>query len=68
MLRKMDVCKRMFTDKIKKTVLDAAQALTGYKKRAYIAQVSLDYFDGKARRTEQVMGWGRETIQTGITR
>ena len=47
--------KGMFTDKIKKTILDAAQALTGYKKRAYIAQVSMDYFGGKARRTEQVL-------------
>ena len=62
----MDVRKRMFTDKIKKTILDAARALTGHKKRAYIARVSMDYFDGKARRTEQVMGWGREAIETGI--
>jgi hypothetical protein len=62
----MDAGKRMFTDKIKKTILDAARALTGYKKRAYIAQVSNDYFQGNTRRTEREMGWGRETIETGI--
>jgi hypothetical protein len=56
----------MFTDKIRKTILDAARVLTGYKKRAYMAQVSIDYFEGSARRTEHVMGWGREAVETGI--
>lgn len=58
--------KRMFTDKVKQTILDGARALTGYKKRAYIAKVSIDYFDGNARRTEREMGWGRDTVTTGI--
>jgi hypothetical protein len=56
----------MFTDKIKQTILDAARALTGYKKRAYIGKVSIDYFNGNARHTERKMGWGRDTVTTGI--
>lgn len=56
----------MFSDKIKKTIQDAAKTLTGYKRRAFVAQVATDYFDGNARQTEQVMDWCRNTITTGM--
>jgi hypothetical protein len=46
-------------DSEKKTLIKyATKRLTGYKKRAYIAQISLDYFQGNARKTEKEMGWG----------
>ena len=56
----------MLSDKVKKTIRDAAQALTGYKRRAFVAQVANDYFNGSPRRTEREMGWCRETVETGI--
>ena len=56
----------MFTKQIKKTIKDAAKALTGYKRRAFVAQVAIDYFDGSSRTTEKYMGWARETVETGI--
>ncbi len=56
----------MLNDKIKKTIKDAAHALTGYKRRAFVAQVAIDYFDGRPRRTEREMGWCRDTVETGI--
>lgn len=56
----------MFSDKIKKTIQHAAKALTGYKHRAFIAEVAIDYFDGNARKIEREMGWGRDTIITGM--
>lgn len=62
----MKGCTRMLSDKIKKTIKDAAQALTGYKRRAFVAQVAIDYFDGRPRRTEREMGWCRDTVDTGI--
>ncbi|NEP20440.1 MAG: hypothetical protein F6J97_26760 [Leptolyngbya sp. SIO4C1] len=40
--------------------------MTGPKKRAFTAQVALDYFDGSARKTEAVMGWDRVSIQRGL--
>ena len=52
----MTGCTRMLSDKIKKTIKDAALALTGYKRRAFVAQVAIDYFDGSPRRTEREMG------------
>jgi len=55
----------MDTEK-KDLIKDAARRLTGYQKREYIAQISLDYFQGNARKTEREMGWGRECVQKGI--
>jgi len=51
---------------VKATFKDAAHKLTGAKKRAFTAQVALDYFDGSARKTERAMGWGRLSIQRGL--
>jgi hypothetical protein len=57
---------RMFNSEIRTTIKKAAALLTGYKRRAFMAQVALDYFGGHARRTEEKMGWGREAIQLGL--
>lgn len=54
------------SDSVKATFKDAARKLTGAKKRAFSAQVALDYFDGSARKTERAMGWGRVSIQRGL--
>ncbi|MCI5144012.1 MAG: hypothetical protein D3923_00455 [Candidatus Electrothrix sp. AR3] len=50
----------------KNLIKDAVKRLKGYQKREYIAQISLDYFQGNARKTEREMGWGRVCIQKGI--
>ena len=50
----------------KNLIKDAARRLKGYRKREYIALISIDYFQGNARRTEREMGWGRVCIQKGI--
>ena len=54
------------SDAVKTTFKDAARKLTGAQKRAFTAQVALDYFDGSARKTERAMGWGRVSIQRGL--
>lgn len=50
----------------KELIKDAAKRLKGHEKRAYIAKISLDYFQGNARQTERGMGWGRECVQKGL--
>ena len=47
---------KMLGESIKATLKDAARKLTAPKKRAFMAQVTLDYFDGSARKAEAVMG------------
>ncbi|MEL6162106.1 MAG: hypothetical protein AAFR18_23110 [Cyanobacteria bacterium J06627_32] len=56
----------MLTEQVKTTFKDAARKLTGAKKRAFTAQVALDYFDGSARRTERALGWDRVMVQRGL--
>lgn len=48
------------------TIKDAAQKLTGAKRRAFQAQGVLDYLNGSARRAEAVFGWSRRTVILGL--
>jgi len=48
------------------TIKDAAQKLTGAKRRAFQARVTLDYLHGSARRAETVFGWARRTVILGL--
>jgi len=54
------------SDESKELIKDAAKRLTGFKKRQYQASIALKYFDGSARKTERVMGWGRDTLEKGL--
>jgi len=56
----------MLTEKITSTLKDAARKLTGSTKRAFMAKVTQDYFDGSARKTESHMGWSRQTVHKGL--
>jgi transposase len=54
------------TEQLIATIRDAARKLTGSKRRAFQAQVTLDYLAGSARRAERMFGWGRETVELGL--
>jgi hypothetical protein len=56
----------IFSDEIKATVKDAAQKLTGYRKRDFMAKVAEGYFAGSARKAETVFGWSRKSVQLGL--
>jgi hypothetical protein len=56
----------MLNDTIKATFKDAAQKLTGHRKRDFMAKVAQDYFGGSARKTETVLGWNRDSVQLGL--
>jgi hypothetical protein len=53
-------------EKVKSTLKDAAQKLTGPKKRAFMAKATEDYFDSSARKAETYLGWKRQTVQLGL--
>lgn len=44
----------------------AAKALTGHRRRRFIAQVTLRLCDGNARQSEARFGWGRATAALGL--
>ena len=48
------------------TIKDAAIKLTGTKKRAFQAQVTIDYLDSRPRKAERTFGWDRNAVQLGL--
>jgi len=48
------------------TIKDASTKLTGFKRRAFQAQVAIDYLKSKPRLTERTFGWDRNTVQLGL--
>jgi Rhodopirellula transposase DDE domain len=56
----------VLSEAVKATFKDAAQKLTGHRKRDFMAKVSEDYLDGSARKAETVLGWNRGSVQLGL--
>lgn len=48
------------------TIKDASAKLTGSKRRAFQAQVAIDYLKSKPRLAERTFGWDRNTVQLGL--
>ena len=44
----------------------AAGTLTGYKRRVFVAEVTIRLCDGNARQSEERFGWGRATVGKGL--
>ena len=44
----------------------AASYLTGVKRRAFQAEMTLKYCNGSARRAESEFGWNRRTVTVGL--
>ena len=48
------------------TIRDASEKLAGVKRRAFQAQVTIDYLKSKPRLAERTFGWDRNTVQLGL--
>jgi hypothetical protein len=57
---------KIMDDEKKALIKEAVKRLKSYQKREYISQISLDYFQGNARKTETEMGWGRECVHKSL--
>jgi hypothetical protein len=44
----------------------AASKMTGAKRRAFMAEMTLKYCGGSARLAETMFGWGREAVEVGL--
>jgi len=62
----MDMKNKKLDNVTKEIIKDACKRMSGFKKRQYQAEISLKYFDGNARKTEQEMGWGRQPVEKGL--
>jgi len=54
------------TDSVKETIRSAARKLTGFERRRFQAEVAVKYCGSSPRRAEQVFGWGRGAVNTGL--
>jgi hypothetical protein len=55
----------VLTKEVLASFQDAARKLTGPKRRAFEAQVTLDYLDGNIWKAERVFGWSHKTVELG---
>jgi len=44
----------------------AASKMHGAERRAFVAEMTLKYCSGRARQAEELFGWGREMVETGL--
>jgi hypothetical protein len=51
---------------VREVILSAARRLTGFRRRQFQAEMTLKYCGGKPRRAEQIFGWGRAAVATGL--
>jgi hypothetical protein len=54
------------TDAVRETIQSAARKLTGFRRRQFQAEVAGQYCQGSARQAEQLFGWGRDAVETGL--
>ena len=54
------------TDSVRETIKSAARKLTGFRRRQFQAETAIKYCQGNPRRAEQVFGWGRDAVNTGL--
>src|SRR3954465_9190650 len=56
----------VLTHQVIASLKDAARKLTGPRRRAFQAQVTLDYWDGSIWKAERVFGWSHHTVALGL--
>jgi hypothetical protein len=54
------------TDTVRETIQSAGRKLTGFLRRQFQAEVAGQYCQGSARQAEQLFGWGRDAVETGL--
>src|SRR4051812_19886094 len=54
------------TDLTDALIRSGARRLTGFRRRAFQAEVAAELCDGNARQAERRVGWGRETVEKGL--
>ena len=54
------------TEAIRFAIDRAARLLTGARKRKYMAEITLEFFEGNTHQAERELGWGRATTEKGL--
>ena len=54
------------TEPLDALIRSGARRLTGFRRRAFLAEVTRELCDGSPRQAERRFGWGRETVAKGL--
>jgi Rhodopirellula transposase DDE domain len=54
------------TEPLDALIRSGARRLTGFRRRAFLAEVATAVCDGSPRQAERRFGWGRDTVATGL--
>jgi hypothetical protein len=54
------------TEPLDALIRSGARRLTGFRRRAFIAEVAAAVCDGRPRQAERRFGWGRDTVAKGL--
>ena len=54
------------TEPLEALIRSGAQRLTGFRRRAFLAEVATAVCDGSPRQAERRFGWGRDTVAKGL--
>jgi DDE family transposase len=54
------------TESVVETIRLAARKLTGFARRQFQAEMAIKYCEASPRRAEQMFGWGRAAVNTGL--
>lgn len=54
------------TESVRDTIRLAARKLTGFRRRQFQAEMAIKYCRSNPRCAEQVFGWGRDAVNTGL--
>src|SRR5215475_178381 len=54
------------TEPLDALIRSGARRLTGFRRRAFIAEVARKLWDGSPRMAERRFGWGRDTVAKGL--
>jgi hypothetical protein len=54
------------TEPLDALIRSGARRLTGFRRRAFIAEVAAAVCDGNPRQAERRFGWGRDTVAKGL--
>ena len=64
MVRKMNI--NDISETFKSIIKNTAEKLSGFKRRIYIAEITIELLDKSTRKAEREFGWGRKTVKTGM--
>jgi hypothetical protein len=54
------------TERLETLLRSGAKRLTGFQRRAFLAEVARELCEGSPRQTERRFGWGRDTVAKGL--